>query len=164
MQIENYLNMIYSLAWRFHYQSYCDVDDLVSVACIAYYETHEQFNPNKGTKKSTYMHNIFKNAMLAYCKKQAHISGDLEIDVDTSVYEPIHDCCPEHIYSFHETIMALSLDSQSIVMMIFQNPLEFIEQGKPKKSRGHVYRKLRELGWSWGKIWKCFDEIKLAVN
>ena len=164
MQIENYTGMIYKLAWGIASTTGCSVDDLASVAFIAYYEKKDKWDSSKGIKKSTFLFIVFKNAMLMYCNKQIHISGDYELEDGTDVYEPIYYHTPERIYGFKEAIMQLSPDSRFIIELILTNPLDFFEMGKPKKSRGHVYRKLREVGWSWSRIWNSFDEIKDAIN
>jgi DNA-directed RNA polymerase specialized sigma24 family protein len=159
----SYLKIIHSLAWKYSFITGCDVDDLVSVAYVAFYENQHKFDEKRGAQKSSFLYSVFKNAMLVYANKQTDTECP-RVEDDASMYEPVYFCTPERTYQFKESIMGLSDDSKAIVQMIFSNPIDFIEQGKPKKSRGHVYRELRNRGWSWGRIWNSFDEIKAILN
>lgn len=69
----------------------------------------------------------------------------------------------ERNLEFPDKLLTLSAEARQLCRMLFDSPDEFLSFA-PKIARGVIFRKLREFGWKWEKIWSTFTEIKKFLN
>jgi DNA-directed RNA polymerase specialized sigma subunit len=79
------------MSWQLHTQSGHDVEDLFSEACLQYLLLRPRFNPNNGTKFTTFIWGAVRNALLNYLNKQSKTVLFLEGEIPARKKQPIHD-------------------------------------------------------------------------
>lgn len=157
--IEKYLELIYKLSWSFHKTTGVPFEDLVSTAQIAFYEHHKYYN----CEKSDYVTHLYLAVMSELSEFVTTSNNTVEGMPHLPFAETIDRRDPEKVCLFKDRLQQLSSEAQEICCLILNSPGDFIDS-RPKIARGFVYKKLRQLGWSWPKIWNSFREIKTALN
>lgn len=148
--------MLYKLAWSYHNTTGLDIEDLKSEANIAFITACNTHNPEKA-KLSTWIWKNVQYHLNAYIKKYI------------VEFEPLYDEIPdtdnriEARENFNACIENMSQEAQQIVRIVLDSPGEFFELSS-RYARGILFRKLREMGWSWSSIWDSFREIKTSLN
>lgn len=61
---------------------------------------------------------------------------------------------------WQELMSALSPEAQAICHLILDEPEIYLPVDRPKLCRGKIRKVLRDRGWSCGKIWASFRELK----
>ena len=148
-KVEDYLDMIRSLAWSFHRNSKIEYNDLFSEGCLRYCETSKQYDPEKG-KFGTYIYRAVANRMIDYVKQEQKFRyNELE----------------EYGISVEDTTWCIQ-PSEDILEVLASaiNMTKDLAQIPPKLARGEVYRSLREKNWSWPRIWKAMRDTKENLN
>ena len=147
------INSIKSIVWSFYHTTGLDWNDLFQEATIAYIESISSICPI--THRRTYAYQVAKNRLKdfitwEFSRKMISIEHE---NIDTTInYQP-----------FFELYSEFSKKAKEIADMIINSPEEFLA-GSPKQSRGVIYQKLKEKGWSWSSIWQGFKEIKFILN
>ena len=159
IKAEDYMGMMQKIAWSFTKTTGLEYDDLLSSAFFAFTECQKWYDPNE-SRFSTYLHHACQALIIDHCNdalqwKEAFVTSEIPIR---------NEIDPERQLLFKETIENLPSEARMICMMIFEAPHEFLMQNTPKLSRGRIKEKLRELGWSWGKIWSGFRDIKNVLS
>lgn len=155
------MNLVHSVAWKF-WQKNPDLDyeDLLSEAVLAYCEARERFDPSREIKETTLAHTYMKNALAAWVTRERKEGNHLSLtdeegkekEIPVPWFPPVS-----------ELLQEMSTEAQEVCQIILESPEEFAGY-LPKICRGHACQKLRDYGWSWGKIWRSFKEIKGALN
>ena len=153
------LNLIRKIAWSYNKTTKINFDDLFSEACIGYLEGQKRYDPSKGTKETTFLWDIMKSHLNSIIPNYQKFPK-----TEVNQMEP---CSPLDLLLTKEKWDkqsvwkgSLSKEARMICKMIFESPHEFLVLNAPKLSRGAVKDRLREMGWSWEKIWSGFREIK----
>jgi len=174
MDPSNHIGLAVSIANKC--RRYCpptlSLDDLVSLAVKALFESTDGYNP-KIAKESTYLYACIRSKMNRIINSenehnQPLVSSTEMICTDfggeqggvyTADYECANDVTPESKYEFREKIRALSTEAQVVCEIVLSRPNEFL-QFAPKLARGHLRRLLRKSGWEFPSIWHAIREIK----
>ena len=64
---------------------------------------------------------------------------------------------------FKDEIENLPEEAQTICLMILNSPNEYLELAT-REIHGVLRTQLREMGWTWSKIWSGFREIKKFLS
>lgn len=64
------MEMIYRLAWSFHFATRIDLDELISEASLAYCEALNKFDNSKNVKLSTYAYKCIQNRLIDFSQKE----------------------------------------------------------------------------------------------
>lgn len=111
------INLIRKIAWSFHHTSGLDWDELFSEALVCYVEALDNYDPDKGTKLSTYMWNVITNYLKTYLEReQKHRT--VSIDDTDLMFQPSRDPTP-----FWQ---GLTTEAQDIADYIVRNSMEFV--------------------------------------
>ncbi|HSH52440.1 MAG TPA: sigma factor [Bacteroidales bacterium] len=154
------LNLIRKVAWSFVKTTGLEFDELFSEASLAYVQAEAKYNPDK-SQFSTFIYQSMKNHLCSYCKKE-YQENHAEMPEE---YEPVsHYASTENTVFFKESISNLSEEGRIICNMIFESPEEYLSLNKPKIAKGYLKNKLREIGWTWEKIWNGFSEVKKVLR
>jgi len=174
MTIHNYADyqpMILKLAhtWTSRCNRRVEFEDLVAEGNLAFCIADQQFNPNKGTRFSTYLYTVASNAMCDIAlgdwrKKQFEIQ-DEEIN---SLPLP-HSQTPEMQTRLKQWVEALSKESQFLINLVWETPAEIVQWAQeetyyPRNTQQRLERHLKNLNWKWSDIHGCFQEIKEALK
>jgi len=162
--IKKDIKLILKIAWSFHKTTGIDVNELLNEACLGYMESLKTHDPAKG-KRSTWAVAIMKNRLVTYLSTTQRYNKRFP-SLEADQLEGIKGNQPpaDESLIFKEALQKMTPDSQNICKLIFTSPIDFLEVGPPKLIRGELYRLLRKQGWSWPKIWFCFNEIKQILN
>lgn len=157
------LNLIRKKVWSYiNVYPELEFDELFSEACLAYIEVADRYDPAKG-KKSTFIYRVVENRLNNLIKSEKK-RNDNQININTFL-ERKYIPSPEQIIIdrliWAELIAKLSPEAKMIYQLVKTNDLP---TDKPRKIRGAVVKKLREIGWSHGLIWSSFREIKSALS
>lgn len=173
IRAEDYIGMMKRLAYSFHCTTGLPYEDLLSSAYLAFARCKKSYDPDKAAF-STYLYHVAKTEMVDFCHSTHHTEPEeakMKQQAGPYLYETAmvlshqtNNQDPEYLCMFKDNLKNMSKEAQQVCKMIFESPTEFLVQTKPKLSRGMVYRKLREKGWSWSKIWNSFNEIKSTLN
>lgn len=155
------MNLVHSVAWKF-WQKNPDLDyeDLLSEAVLAYCEAQKKFDPARGVKETTLAHTYMRNAITAWIRQERKEKNHLSITTEDGQEREFAAPCPPPV---SEILQEMSKEAREVCEMILASPEEFAGF-PPRVCRGRIYRELRNRGWSWGKIWNSFKEIKGALN
>lgn len=157
------LNLIREAAWSFHKTTGIDWEELFSEGCLAWVRAEkeqqcikwrEKTEENSGSK-TTWLFIAVRNQLADFCRSEAKQNN---IRTSSLSYEP----SPFHSLAFKELFEG-SEELKTVYKLIVEAPENFAGL-PPKLARGEVYRKLREMGWPWSKIWDCFRETKSILN
>jgi RNA polymerase sigma factor (sigma-70 family) len=164
IQFKDYEKMLYKMCWSFTKTTGIPFEELLSTAYFSFEQAKEKYNEEKGCF-STYFYCIAKSRLIEYSRNQyeyqeneVQSSDQIEISISNSIN------LEQEVIFKSDILGNLSDQAQTICKMIFENPVEFLEGGRPKLSRGKIKNKLRQIGWSWSQIWDSFREIKTALN
>ena len=152
-KMEN-INLVRKIAWEFHYKTGIPFKELLSEAITLYLESQlTRGKVKKGINNSPYYSWVcIRNGLINFCIKEQSLKY-LEIDYLQKGTNPI---------PFFELYDSFPAYCQEIIDIILKSRQEFACL-MPKEARGLVVEKLRELGWSWSKIWDSIREIKQVL-
>ena len=176
--IEKNLNLIRNIAWSYHKTNPAiEFDDLFSEGCIAYLEAEKNFNPNYGTKKTSYIWMCMQSHLNNITKRENKINQWISPVIFEEIFQG-------SIYSLEDTPSSTSYQPEKCLMAkeayaslfntlspMAQELIESIQNGlggylpidTPKLCRGAIKDALRKQGWSWANIWDTFREIKMTL-
>jgi len=120
-----------------------------------------EYDEERGAAFGTYLYSVAKNGLGDWGKK-----NDLPPDPEL-LPEPIAampDPCK--VLMVKEWLMNLSDECKEVASIILNGPAEVLDlttMNTTKAVRGALYKHLRDIGWSWPKIWSTFQEMKKEV-
>ena len=148
------LNLIRKIAWSFHQTTGFDFQELFAEASLAYCELLKdacQPTQNNEAKFSYRAWIRMENQLINYTKLERIQNSMIAIkESQASCFQ---------ISPFSDFWEDLSPECQLIAQTTFQIVEESVDI-KPKMVRGQVFRKLRDDGWTWERIWDGFREMK----
>ena len=153
---ELYEDMLRKAAWAFHYLTGMEWDDLMSEANVAYCQTLQSFDAEKGSF-STWLYVNVHNHLTNIVKHEKKSAGG-EIDIPTAIANDN----PEKSLLFKEVLLSMREEAQYICRMVYATPIRFCRIPS-SYARGKLKRILRHNGWKHEEIWKRFKEIKTAL-
>ena len=152
------MNLIRRLAWSFM-KTGLDIDDLIGEASLAYTIALDKFNPDKGTKFTTFAYWCIKNHLITYVSRKKSTVGFGQPDIPEAIAENTTLETLELI----DLIESLKPKAKKICEVILKNPDMFTTTTR-EGMRAKVVNYLREQGWDWHDIRRSFGQIKWALN
>lgn len=156
--VRDHINLIRKIAWSFSRTTGLEWEELFGEAELALVYAIRSYNPEK-CKLSTWIYKRVTSHLTTTIKKEKRHKNNVELHEEYGYGENTEESQLNMISIFD----TLSPEATEVCQMILENPLEFLESSS-KLSRGHVYRKLRKVGWPWEKIWSTFNEIREVLN
>jgi len=154
----NHLSLIRKITWSFHNSTGIEWDELFGEAVLCYWEAALSHNPEKA-KLTTWTTTCITNRLRTFCKKQNALSSRRKNN------KPIPQTHSENFFDVHQSavfheMINNSSSTQQIFELIMKEPHQYIGWG----GKGKIKEQLRELGWTWEKIWNGFREMKQLLN
>ena len=158
---EKYQKLLYKWAWKWHYSTGEDVEELFQEMVVVFFSCQADYDPAVGPF-TVFLYYVVRNHLVAYYLPHQ----DIRLNGVFSL--PFPDMCVESVdvedrVLFLNTLEQLSVEAQQICRMIFETPELFLTHA-PKLSRGKVKDELRKRGWSWRQIWDGFRELKSFIQ
>lgn len=152
-------NMLYKIAWSFHYTTGFPFNDLKEEATIAYCEAlHYIENNYTYVKDTTLIYTFVENHLKTFIRKKV-IQNKIEMKVE-NIYDYENNesyCLPE--WNLKEFTSGLTDDAKEIINIILSEPEKFIHH-PPKLARGVLLNSLRIKGWKYERIWLIIRELR----
>jgi DNA-directed RNA polymerase specialized sigma24 family protein len=150
----------------FHQTTGIEFRELNAEANLAYCEAIISYNPNKGSKLSTWVYICVKNALLRFIaeEKKQQVTTSIEFylteEDNDSGYIPdaLLTTDPEPWQTMEQEFRGLARKVVDVVL----DTDNF--EGSSKAMRGQVVEELRLQGWSWPTIWNGVREVKMVLN
>lgn len=170
MEIEKNLNLLRSLAWKFHRATGLEYQELFSEAALAYCLATKKYDPSKGCKETTFLYFCIKNALINFCKKERRLESR-SIPIDEIPLDEMGFGI-EMRDDFMDTVHEWPSDCQVVAKMVI-NEAEFFIGETPnfKRTRGEnttakqrLVSTLQQNGWKVVRIKKTMKEIKKRLT
>lgn len=171
IRAEDYLDAMRKIAWSFHRTTGLPFEDLLSATYECFVRATKSYNPEK-SQFTTYLHIACRNNLINYCHSAYQMTEHNRAPNTPFLWEASHLLSeqvdyrdPEKICIMRETLRTLPEEAKMIAKMVLESPSDFLACGdRPKLARGAVKDKLREMGWSWSKIWQGFKDLKYVLS
>ena len=151
------INLIRRAAWSFQKTTGLPYEDLFSEASLHYAIAETKWD-GKSCKFTTYAFKLMRNGLIDYCARQrTPIASSFDIDM---IEAP---ASVEQTILFVDSLTKTNENIRIVYSIIFNAPEEYASIS-PKLSRGLIVEKLRELGWSWSRIWDTIRELKSVLK
>jgi hypothetical protein len=170
---KDHLKVVAKIAWSFNKTTGIEFEELYSEGCLALCETlfpdqpdeGYAFHPRKGYKLTTHIAKHVYNRLNNFVNRNGYIKEKLQaIPAEETGWEYGED---DPIIDFNEdlskVISTANKDVQQVINLVLQKP-EIYGRQKPKFARGQIRNDLRELGWTWERIWKTIRDTKFFIN
>jgi len=170
VSLENYNNMMYSLALSFHRTTGIDLDELVSEALLAFVESSKTYDENKAAF-STHLWRNIKNRLVNLSNKAKKMKKEVPFieddeDDDSMIavrYGLVENFTPEDYLIFKELIEELSPEAREICKAVLDDPAQF-NISKPKQSKSLLTEKLLAMGWKKWRVDAAYQEIRMKLS
>ena len=166
--LEQNINLVRKVAWRWAKRTGMEFDELFSEACLIYLEADLTYIPKEGAvKKSTYMWHMMNHRLCSLCTKETKKTMQEGSDFDElyDFYDTNMPTPEEHLLQneeWEEFVSSLSAEGQAICELLLENDT-YINLDSPKNARGIIRDLMQEQGWPLRKIWNGFREIKAEL-
>ena len=165
---EDHQAIIYRLAhkWKLS-DTVVDFQELVSVGNEEFITATKEFNPNKGTKFTTYLWQVIDNAMNDVVKKATkEMQNKIEFTSEPSING---NSSPERMAMLKSWVESLSQEGQFIVNTVWNTPAEIVQWAReesynPKVTMKLLSRYLRGQGWAWKVVRRGFKEVQEGLK
>ena len=156
------LNPIRKAAWMAHRRcpGAVDWEDLFQECSLAYLEAQESHDPTKGHLPN-WAWSVMWGGALSLQQRELRERGELPWQKNGVAILP--ESTPASPESLLEIVDGMSTEAQQVCRAVLSSPSEFLF-GTSKSARGRLCQQLRQEGWTWGKIWSTFREIKAALK
>lgn len=162
------LNLIRKMAWSFSEKTNIEFEELFSEAALAYCEAMEEFDPDRGTKFTTFAWWCMKNHLINFCKQETKFNDHFKCKEEFP--EELHPMFEEITHDrLEEIIGGWPRDCQITVKMVLDNPEKYL--GKTpnftrtdKTPLARVKESLRNRNWRWSRIEETIRSIKNFIN
>lgn len=144
------------------YQAPVSFDEVFSECCLAFVEAFDNYQKDKASFSTylvTRMRGRYKDLIRNRVRKNINALDIYKIDIEGR--KPAE--------SFWESIyLELSNDAQFVVELLIYTPSNLqkiinFKGGTSQNITSTIRKYLREIGWTFHKIKKTFDEIKRAI-
>ena len=149
------IKMIQKIARSFHKTSGLEYEELLGEATVAYFESIETYEPERGAL-STWAWACMTKHLLYYLQTQIRWNRNKCPDPR----KPMEWVDSHFLWEFMES---LPKDSKLICKMILDSPEEFLGEAR-KETIGQVESYLRKQGWAWRKIRNGLQGIKKSLT
>jgi len=159
---EDVQQMLFKICWGFCRHG-GDFEEHMSVANEAFAVAYQSHNPNQSASFSTWVYIQVRGAILTYRRRFARQPDRHEICSDESVLASLPACSDRPI---EQLLKEISDDAKTIVGIILEAPEEIADVlrfRKPEKIKRRLWKHMKRIGWSLGRVADCFDEIREAL-
>ena len=161
--MEKHINLIKKIAWSFHsFHHFVGVeyDDLLQEAAVAYFESLETYDKDKG-QLTTYAWHCITNRLTNYVKEQEKYKAYLQEEELCSVEDIKLVRHPAQIAS--EFWESLTEEAKVIANMIISMPKRFTHL-TPHEATMRTTRIMEQRGWDERKIEAAINCLKTACQ
>ncbi len=156
----DYQKMIYKMAWKFHWNTGLDWDDLFAQGNLIYCDAVNKWDPKGGAKFSAYLYRRLHQYLLNYVT----IPYQKEAKANMPETRPSAQNVEREVDIAHR-VANLSKNAQFVVKTVLNTPKELVEE--TMKFSSHVVNRQRLITyfrqnhqWSIGACERAFNEIK----
>lgn len=146
------INLLKSLAWKYHLKTGVDADDLFSEACLGVIKLLGKYDPAR-SDVNTFLYAVARYQILRFLKTQ----------VNGSHHQPMPKLrdmrLPDMSVLFVSSLKALSPRASRLCMQIIKDPEKYSDM-----QRTSLQDELLADGWGWDEIRSAFKEIKSALR
>jgi len=158
---EDYESMIKERAWHWSQKTWLNFDDLVTAGAEVYLKCEEKYNPEKGTKFSTYLRSSLDHRFSDIVDREARYT-----ELSAEILRGLQSFDRK---SFEEFIEDLDKDAQWLAVQIVRGeaPVVSLPSGdiSRKKTRGEIRRWLRsQYNWGLPRVYQTFHKLEKKVN
>lgn len=156
-----HLNLIRSVAWRFHRATDLEYEELFGEASVAYCNAIKRFDPSKGYKESTYLYFCMRNELINFCKKETRIKSRTQsIDGMDFAQEPRENLMDliEEWPKDCQAIAKLVLDEAEYI--VGHTPNFKRTEGEYTTPKQRLTATLRDQGWKVTRIQSTMKDVK----
>jgi RNA polymerase sigma factor (sigma-70 family) len=177
--LEDNLDLIRKIAWKFARQHGLDFDDLFQEACLACVRAYPRYNPERATF-STFLWHTATNALRDLLYKHTNFetrhlfTDDFSLQEDTVAVALDEEFVAEE--HFAEVWAELSPEAQEICHMVIHERdlylhsvsgrfrrVAYLPTDKPHRCRAVIKQVLVQRGWKPSKVQDVFRELKVAL-
>jgi RNA polymerase primary sigma factor len=162
---KDHLKVVAKIAWSFNKTTGIEFEELYSEGCLALCEAIPEYDPDKDCKLTTFIYRRVQNHLINTVKRYGYVKEKFQaIPAEETGWEYGED---DPIIDFNEdlskVISTANKDVQQVINLVLQKP-EIYGRQKSKFARGQIRNDLRELGWTWERIWKTIRDTKFFIN
>ncbi len=162
---KDHLKVVARIAWSFNKTTGIEFEELYAEGCLALCEAIPEYDPDKDCKLTTYIYAKVQNHLINTTKRIGYGTEKFQaLPAEETGWEYGED---DPVIDFNDDlgkiISTADKDVQQAIQLVLQNPETYGRQ-KPKFARGQIRNDLRELGWTWERIWKTIRDTKFFIN
>ena len=146
------INLIRKLAWKVHYSSGFDCDELFQEAALAYLEALKTYDPQRG-KITTYMHWVIISRLRNFLRREMEFSSPL-CDLKEARKEIRED---PHFWE----LFPQSLDKVTDIII---NTIEIIDFNNASSARKEVRKILFKNGFTLPEVREILRQLKTVFS
>ena len=159
--------MAYSIAHSFNRTTGIPVQLLASEAAEYLVEAHNNYDPTKGVKLSTFLYKHATNMMINNLKREEK-RKEREKTASCFIHQN-NPVTPDRLIEFKNKIASLNYDAKYVVSILFSTKWAEIigitpEDKKPKHIRTALKQHLLREEWELERIQETFNEIKEVLQ
>jgi len=151
--MDEHLKLLLQLAASFHASTGLEKEELFQEAYLAYEYALKTYDPNKGTKLSSFIWTHVANQLKTYYTKYNKIHHPL-VSID-SLYSL--STSPEILFE------GLTNDAREIADLVLTTTKVFIKLSRAD-AKQRVYNIMRNRGWTYGRIHYALLNLKAAYS
>jgi len=161
---EKHKRMIHERAWSWHRTSRFDFDELLAQANLIYCEARKSFDPEAGTKFSTWLYKRLNHGLGTHVRHLVRKALPLmqAVPLDFDLETP---ATQDRNVSLFSRLAEISEEARHVAALIIHAPAEVFGMVAPlpHKMRTTVRRHLQDQGMSLKKSRKVLRELRAAV-
>lgn len=151
-----HVDLIKKIASGFNATTKMEFDELVGVASIGYAKAVNSYKPDQGSALPTWLYANMRNVLIDYVRKERTVMNSRSF---CPIPEQIGHRTPERDLIFSDAIDKMSESARNLCQIVFDSPAHFV--GMTQKD---LLNHLRDLGWTYPRIWDSFKEIKSTLQ
>lgn len=160
------LNLIRKITWGFAQKSQVEFDELFSEAALAYSEALLKYDPERGTKFSTFAYQCMRNHLISVCKERYQNQTARSQEFNEELY-PLESASE----SFEAMIEDWPQNCKEIAKLVISKPGYFLGRtGSMKRSnlsgnpKDRVAKELKNKGWRGYKVKKSIQDMEQLLS
>lgn len=153
--------MIYGLCWKFVGNG-LTFDEALSSANEAYARAYHHYDPAAGASFPTYIYNEVRYALLNRIRDDSNRCNRVAVDSRPAEAAPARAG-----YRLERLMVDLSDDARLVMRLVIDSPDELgsvLTARSPSRSRRGLWKYLRGLGWTMGRVSESFEELREALE
>lgn len=158
---EDHDKLLWARAHSWNRTTGIDVEELYAECRIQFFFALEKFEEGRGMSFSSFLSMWINSELQMWVKKNFGAPAESEAIIDLLQT----DLNPADVAAFKDLVSDLSPDAQYIYRALVDAPETLNLKGgmPPKAIRGAIRDHLRDVQWSWNRIWDTFKELKAAL-